>query len=132
MVELPPIPGIAVRFAEPRDLKLIFSSWFESGLKPFVAGVGNFPPLPSHLSLTVDDARRRGNVKLLHAIYHAEMEPFIVRTLHTVPILVAYDSEDPQEIFGWAHAGFAYTKRLWRGQGIARALWKALGEENSR
>lgn len=116
--------GIAWRYAKPIDLKFIMSCWFHHGMKPFVRGPGC--PFPG-LHATVEEARRKENIKLLQLIYHREMKRLIGRSILRSLPLVAFDQEDEVYIIGFANADYAYVREHFRRQGIGRALREAVG-----
>lgn len=118
--------GMGWRWAEPQDLRFIVASWFASTLKPFCEGALDCPW--PHLTRTVASARATGNEKLLRRIWQTEGRALIGAKLLESPVIVVFDEENPSHLIAWAHRDYAYTKQVFRGQGISRAIRAALAE----
>ena len=106
--------NVIIRDADQEDLPLIYNSWLKQYREsPFAVGINN-------------------------GVYYSQHRKVIDHLITHAIISVACDPNDPTKIYSWACGEaydtpvvhFVYTKKDYRGKGLAKMLLKEFGWES--
>lgn len=134
--------GLAWRWCQDTDLRIVAFSWSSSFEPHFISGTGT-SPLDGRHGQTVAQQRRRladdpRAERLLKRLYRSDMAQAMAALVgswsdpEAPRALVVYDVDNPELVIAWGIAddqgviGYVYVKQNYRRQGVGSALLQAL------